>query len=103
PQSCRTEWSAVAAKRFVDLAQNQLKAGDRVKALGAINRVMALRPDHPEAPLLLRRIERRSRLAGRVRVGLGALGVLGLGAAAVAVSHLVEEHTADVAPLPVDA
>ncbi|MEW5853478.1 MAG: protein kinase [Myxococcota bacterium] len=97
PQKYRTEWAEVAANRFVAQAQAHLKAGDRVKALGAVNRVLALRPNHPEAPAIMKRIERGSRVAGRVRIALGIGAVLGLAAAAVGVARMVEVKSEEVA------
>jgi serine/threonine-protein kinase len=91
PQKCRGEWMEVAAERFVAQAHAHLKAGDRIKALGAVNRVLALKPAHPDAPVLMKRIESRSRTASRLRMGLAVVVTGVLGVAAFTLAELVEE------------
>ncbi|MBI5497514.1 MAG: serine/threonine protein kinase [Deltaproteobacteria bacterium] len=102
PDRCRTEWAERAANRFATTADQHLAAGDRVKALSAVNRVLALRPEHPSAAGLMRRLEQRSRTAGRIRIVLGFAAVLGVAGSAVGVTRLVDEQVAADAPAPVD-
>lgn len=99
PEQCSSEWSQRAADRFAARARQHLDRGDRVLALSDVNRVLALRPEHPAAAALMKSLERQSRSRGRVRVMLGLSAVGALGAAAVYVAQTAEEQM----PPPVSA
>ncbi len=102
PERLRTEWAERAATRFIALAEGHLKTGDRVRALASVNRVLALRPEHPAAAALMKNLERRSRTAGRVRIAAAMGAVVAMAGAAVGVASMVEEQKGMETPGVVD-